>query len=158
MTSQHPAPARRRRGGRTGSSSLEFALVVGILMITCIGVVNLGLLLWTQEVLESAAAQTARCAALGSTVCNNSQNTPALYAVSVAAAQSFTGVIGAGNVSVLANATCASTPGHVAAGNNTVVTITSGYWSNFLPTIEPLVAPLRNKLLTATACYPSSAP
>ena len=129
-------------------------MVAGILLIACIGVVNLGLLLWTQEALQSAAMQTARCAALGASPCASPQQ----YAVNIAAAQSFPGVTNTANVWVQANATCASTQGNVTAGKYTVVTITSTYWSSLLASIESVANLLRSKVLTATACYPSAAP
>jgi Flp pilus assembly protein TadG len=139
---------RPRRGRRAGTTSLEFAMCASALILVCFGVMNVGVLLWTHEALQSAAAQTARCAALGSTLCSNAQQ----YAVDTAAAFTFTGVIATGDVWVQGNTTCASTSGHVTAGKYTVVTIVSHYWSTGL-----LPIPLGNKTLTATACYPSAA-
>ena len=142
-----PAQARRRRGARSGATAVEFALTSSALLMLCFGVMNLGLLLWTQEAIEAAAAATARCSALGASTCSNAQQ----YADSVAAAEAFTGVITTANVWVQANATCASTQGNVTAGKNTVVIITSSFWSSGL-----LSYPLGGKALGATACYPST--
>jgi Flp pilus assembly protein TadG len=152
---RRPQPARRRRGGRAGSTTLEFALIASTLLIICLGSINLGALLWTQEVMELAAADTARCVALGSSLCAN----PQTYAIGIAQQYSFNGVLPiVGSVNPVwshTNATCSSTSGNVTPGTNTVVTITSTYWSGTLSIFESLGMTLGTKVLTATACYPS---
>lgn len=151
MTTHPPRPVRRRRGGRAGSTSLEFGLIGGTLLVMCIGTIDLGLLLWSQEVLQLAATETARCVALGASPCA----TPASYAVGIASQYSFTGTITTGNVWVQGNATCASTQGHVTAGNYTVVTITDSYWATLFSAFEPVAIALgANTARTVTACYP----
>ena len=119
--------------------------------MTSIGVLQLGLLMWTQEALETAATQTARCSALGATTCANPQQ----YAVNIVSEWVLTGVVTTANVWVQANATCASTSGHVTSGKNAVVVITSSYWSTILPA-NWIPSPLGNNVLAASACYPTS--
>jgi Flp pilus assembly protein TadG len=137
------------RVGRSGATAVEFALVAWMLILASVGVIQLGLLMWTQEALESAAAQTARCAALGATTCTNAQQ----YAVNIVSGWTLSGVVTIANVWVQANATCTSTSGSVTAGKFTVVVISTNYWAtawNLLP------KPLGSKTLKATACYPTS--
>jgi len=147
---RHSGPARRRRGGRAGTSTIEFALVAATLLITCVGTVDLGLLLWSQEVLELAATDTARCVALGASPCSNPQS----YAVGIVTQYSFTNALTASNVWVQSNATCTSTNGHVTTGTYTVVTITDAFWSTFFA-FEPAAVVLGGSTpRTVTACYP----
>jgi Flp pilus assembly protein TadG len=144
--SDRPAPARRR-GGRAGSAAVEFALVCSAFLLICFGVVELGLLLWTQQALQSAAAKTARCVTLAATACANAQQ----YAVTTATTLSFTGVTAAGNVWVGQNVTCASKKGSAPPGKYTVVTISTNFWATGL-----LPPPLSTKAFTVSACYPSA--
>jgi len=142
-----------RRGRRAGSSSVEFALIAATLMITCVGSIDLGLLLWSQEVLELAATDTARCIALGASPCANA----ASYAVALTTQYGFTGMVTTANNNVWTqtHATCASTNGHVTAGNYAVVTITESYWATYLSAFEPLAVLLGGSTeRTVTACYP----
>lgn len=140
--------ARRRYGREAGATSLEFALVCSTLIFVILGIVGLGLLIWTQQALQASAELTARCVTLGATTCTNSKQ----FAVDTAAAWSMPGMVTTGNVWVQTGATCASTNGHVTAGKFTVVRISSNYWAG---TVLP--APFSAITLTATACYPSAA-
>jgi Flp pilus assembly protein TadG len=135
------------RGPRAGTVAVEFALVGSALFLICFGVLDLGILLWTQEALQSAAAQTARCAALGASTCTNPQQ----FAVNIVSAQTFAGVVTTGNVWVQSNATCTSTQGAVTAGKYTVVRISSSFWASGL-----LPPPLNLMTLKASACYPNA--
>jgi Flp pilus assembly protein TadG len=140
--------ARRHFGREAGTTSLEFALVCSTLIVVILGILGLGLMVWTQQALQASAELTARCVTLGATTCANAQQ----FAVNTVSTWSFSGVVTTGNVWVQSGATCTSTNGHVAAGKFTVVTISSNYWTGGL-----LPAPFSAVTLTATACYPSAA-
>jgi Flp pilus assembly protein TadG len=157
---KHPAPARRRRGRQAGSTTLEFALIVSALLIACIGTVDLGLLMWSQEVMELAAADTARCVALGSSLCS-APNSPQSYAASIVNQYTFSGGLPnlqPGNTSPVwsqTGVTCTSTSSSQTSGNYTVVTITDSYWATTLSAFEPALLALgANVNRTVTACYP----
>ena len=133
------AALRRLATQRQATTTVEFALVGGIMMLATFGTLDLGLLLWTQNALQSTAALAARCAAIASPLCPNVPN----YAVSMANAWTMPGLIAANNVTVTSVGTC-----NGATGTFQKVTITSSFWGNILP------PPFPNQTLTATACYP----
>jgi hypothetical protein len=122
---------------------VEFALLSGLLVLLLTGTLSVGILTWTQSGLQSVALLTARCLALGSPLCPSGPS----YAVSLAQARLFSGVISSSNVAVSSAVSCAG-----ATGQYTQVTITSSYWSAGL-----LVPPFNAITLTATSCYPSHA-
>ncbi len=59
-------PSRWRRG----SASVEFAIVVPVLLTLIFGIEEVGRLFWTQGTLEFAVTQAARCAAINKTLCS----------------------------------------------------------------------------------------
>jgi len=131
-------PSRRQSAGVV---SVEFAMLSGLLILLLVGTLGLGLLILSETGLQSIAAQTARCAALGSKLCA----TPADYAVQLAGQRLFSGVITSSDVSVTSAASCSG-----ASGQYTTVAITSDYWSNLLSFVLP------GATVTVSACYPSS--
>ena len=133
---------RRRWGRRAGSASVEFALTCSALFLICLGVLDLGIILWTEEAVQSAAGLTARCVALGATPCTNVKQ----YAVTTATAQTFNGVVTTANVTYSTKAVCpkSKTP----SGSYAVVTITPTYWATRLP------GALHGTPISATACSP----
>jgi len=134
-------PRRWRPGRRAGSASVEFALTCSALFLVCLGVLDLGIILWTEEAVQSAAALTARCVALGATPCANAKQ----YAVNLATAQTFAGVVTTANVVVQTGVNCPKSK--APSGNYTVVTINSTYWATSLS------GTLAGTPITATACY-----
>ena len=54
-----------RRDGERGAVALEFAYLAPILILLLIGIVQFGLAMWRISVIESAAREGARIAALG---------------------------------------------------------------------------------------------
>jgi Flp pilus assembly protein TadG len=127
-------------------------MVCAVLLAICFGLFDLGLVLWTRQAMQAAAALTARCAALGASACSNAQQ----YAVNAVAAWSMSGMVSTSNVWVQSNATCTSTKGNVTAGKNTVVTITSSYWTNGLVQNDWIPSSLASLTLNASACYPNA--
>ena len=138
-----------------GATTLEFALVSTILMVMIFGSVELGLMMWTRGTLQAIAAQTARCAAISSPICNNSTTTPQSYAVAQAATLLGSGLITAGDVTIATGTGCLS--GSAGSTIFEVVTITATPWvgvsaSGRFGTAYGALAPATE---TVTACYPT---
>lgn len=121
--------------------SVEFALIATALLTMTFGIIELGLVCWTYNALETAAETTARCVAIGAPACAN----PAQFAVDTAQTWLFPGVIAPADVTVATGDTCNNST----AGQYTKVTISSSRWSGTLP------GPLNVPVLTVQACYPS---
>jgi uncharacterized membrane protein len=76
-----------RRFGRfscdaAGSAAVEFALTIPILLLLLLGTAEFGRLLWTQNSIQSAVEQAARCAAFKLPGCANAAQTQT-YAASL---------------------------------------------------------------------------
>ena len=123
-----------------GAAALEFALVSLAFFPLCIGLAELGVLLWTQNVLQSTANLTARCVAISSPSCT----TPATFAVNNATTWLNGGTLTSAGVSVQKNASCSTAPGSFVK-----VTLSVSALSN-------MPQPLSNLTLSANACYPMS--
>lgn len=133
------AVLRRLAAQRRATTSVEFALVGSMMLLATFGTLDLGLLLWTQNALQSTAALAARCAAISSPLCSDVTN----YTVSLAGNWVMPGVISADNVTATSVGTC-----NGATGTFEQVAITSSFWANVLP------PPFHNQTLTVSACYP----
>jgi Flp pilus assembly protein TadG len=129
-----------RRRAEAGVVSVEFAMLAGLLVLLFLGTLSVGLLILSQTALQSVSAQTARCVALGSSLCPSAPQ----YAVQLARQRLFPGVITAADVTVSQATSC-----NGATGQYTTVTIASTYWSGLFPSA------LNGVSLTAQACYPS---
>jgi Flp pilus assembly protein TadG len=125
---------------RSGSSAVEFAIVASIFVPLCLGALDAGLLLWTKGILQSTAARTARCAAIGPTACSDVQQ----FAVTTAGNWAFPGIIAKTDVAQPVSMCISST-------QVTKVTITCAYWA---ATIMP--APFASKTLTVVAYFPTA--
>ena len=55
-----------------GASALEFGLTAPVFFLLLFGVIEVGLLFWTQIGLQHGAEMAARCASVNSTLCPNS--------------------------------------------------------------------------------------
>ena len=130
---------KRLLGDMRGVAAIEFAFASTALMLLVFGIVEMGRMLWTQQVLNGAAAETARCLAIGSINCPSG----GAYAATAAANRGVSDVQ-TNMVTVSANDACGST-----AGNFTKVTIAYGYAS-----VVPSFVPTPAGGLTATACFP----
>lgn len=69
---------------RSGSIAAEFALVVPILLLLTFSIIEFGRFMWTQNVLQSAVEDAARCSALNRPECTTVADVQT-YAVSKAA-------------------------------------------------------------------------
>ncbi len=130
---------RRLDRDRRGAAALEFALVSMILLLSSFALIEAGLLLWTRNALNIAAAQTARCVAVGAPVCGDPQQ----YAVGIAANWTQVTMVKAADVTVQINSTC-----NAAAGMFAQVTISSQYWVTVFP------PPFASMTMAAVACFP----
>ena len=132
------------RRARSGSTAVEFALIAGVFLTLCMGILEAGLLMWTQGALQSTASLTARCAAIVSPDCTTGA-TPGTPQYAAAAANSwvFPGIIVNPSVNVVSTTVCTSSVLYQK------VTITSTYWAGSL-----LPPPLNGKTLTAVAYFP----
>ena len=129
---------RRLRDHRSGAAALEFALVMLAFLPLSLGMIEVGLLLWTHNALQTTANFTARCVAISSPACTNA----ASYAVSTSQNWLQTGALTSSGVVVQTGASCAG-----GSGNMVKVTLSS--------TI-PMLSELSTNALTASACYPAS--
>jgi Flp pilus assembly protein TadG len=93
-----------RRFGRfscdaAGSAAVEFALTIPVLLLLLLGIAEFGRLMWTQNSIQYAVEQAARCAAFKLSSCGNAAQTQT-YAASLvhgytAVAAEFTVTYGA---------------------------------------------------------------
>ena len=132
------AVMRRFCAARRGETAIEFALVGGLLVLLLLAPIELGLMIWTGSSLQAVAAQTARCAAIGSCSAN-----PADYAVNLAQQWITAGAINAKDVQVQTTSSCNN-----ASGQFEQVRITSSIWAG------ALVSPLSGTTQVASACFP----
>jgi hypothetical protein len=121
-------------------TSVEFAICGSALTLFYAAIIGLAALAWAETALQSVAADTARCVALGNTACSSAQQ----YAVSLAQQRIYAGAIATSDVAI---ATAASCPG--ATGQYAVVTITAHEWA------AALTGPLLGQVVHAKACFPS---
>ena len=140
------------RAGSKASTTVEFAVVGGMLCLVTFGIVETGLLWWLKSGMQLTASLTARCGAIGYTyptaanVSCTSTSTTQNYAVNTSQNWLFPNMITANNVTVTPRAT--GTACNSAPGNYFSVSITSGFFRSLPP-------PLGNYTsLQTTACYP----
>jgi Flp pilus assembly protein TadG len=137
------ARVRRLAHDRGGVAAIEFALVSLAFFPLCFGIIELGLMLWTQDVLQTAALMTARCVAVSAPACT--ANAPQ-YAVTSASTWLNAGMLTVGGVSIKTNATCATAP-----GTAVVVTLTSTYFA-----MQTLPFGIISGTVSVKGCYPTS--
>ena len=137
-----PAIRHRLTRDRKASTVPETAIVLALLIPMLLAGIDLGLMMWTKGTLQSVAAMTARCAALGSTSCAN----PQAYAVSLANSWLGSALIANANVTVNSTATTCQN----ATGSFEVITITASIWTGSI--VYPVA--LNGRTQTLTACYP----
>ena len=114
-----------------GASALEFALTAPVFFLFIFGIIEFGLLFWTQLGLQHGTEMAARCATVNSTLCPNSN------AITTYAAQQAFG---------LTFPTQTFTHSASACGN----LVSASYTFQFMQFLN--VSPI---VLTAQACFPS---
>lgn len=123
--------AGRFRHDQRGASALEFALIAPAFFVFVIGIIECGLMLWTQIGMQHGAEMAARCASVNTAVCGNAD------AIMSYAAQQALGL------SLPSSTFSVATPG---CGNQ----VSASYVFQFPQILN--VAPLT---LSAQACFPS---
>jgi Flp pilus assembly protein TadG len=118
-----------------GATAVEFALVALPVLLFILGIMQVGFIVWTDNLLHFAVDATARCAAVKSTTlpCNN--NPPTLTNMQTTANQIFAPLSGA--TFSLNNTNCSGDNG---------IGLVGTYKIKFLFTV--------NLTLTANSCYP----
>lgn len=70
-SSAHSPP---RRGARSGSVAVEYAIVLPLLLLMVFGLVDSGRIFWTYTTLSRSVAAAARCAAINTVTCGTAEN------------------------------------------------------------------------------------
>lgn len=122
-----------------GTTTLEFAFAAVALVLVVFGGAEMGRMVWTQQVLQAAATETARCLAIGSANCPDG----GIFAATAAANRGLSGVQ-TSNVAISANDPCGA-----AAGTYTRVTINYAFTA-----VVPAYVPVPAGGLSASACFP----
>ena len=142
---------RSFRRATGGAAALEFAAVLGPLLLLVFGVFEFGRLLWVREALQETAMAGARCMGLSASSCAasgaySSSNTTT-FVENTAAKWDIT--LTASNIALDNNATCA---GVSATNGFSSVTITYTFQS----VVPTFISSLNGgKALTSTACFPN---
>jgi Flp pilus assembly protein TadG len=137
------ASLRQLIKGTGGTTAVEFAFASVALIAFIFGIIEFGRMLWTQQVLQTVAAETARCVAIASPDCP----VAAAYAVSVAAKRGLSTVTT--NEIAVSGAPPAGDTCGVAGGVFTKVTVTYPFI-----TVVPAYIPQPTGGLSAHACFP----
>ncbi|MEK9279701.1 MULTISPECIES: TadE/TadG family type IV pilus assembly protein [unclassified Bradyrhizobium] len=114
-----------------GASALEFALTAPVFFLFIFGIIEFGLLFWTQLGLQHGTEMAARCATVNSTLC------PSGSAITNYAAQQAFGLTLPAETFTYSSSTC---------GNQ----VSASYSFQF-----PQILNLSPVMLTARACFPS---
>jgi Flp pilus assembly protein TadG len=126
---------------RRGSTALEFAIVGSPFILLLLFIVGGGMLLWAKSAMQIAAAQTARCVAIGSLDCTDRT----AYATGVLQQWGVANILPSVVVSVQTGQTCSFTAGHYAS-----VTLTAAAGP-----VGQVIPGMSNATMTSTACFPS---
>ncbi|WP_271583750.1 TadE/TadG family type IV pilus assembly protein [Bradyrhizobium sp. CCBAU 45389] len=114
-----------------GASALEFALTAPVFFLFIFGIIEFGLLFWTQLGIQHGSEMAARCATVNSTLC------PSSSAITSYAAQQAYGLTLPAETFTFSTSAC---------GNE----VSANYAFTF-----PQVLNLSPVTLTARACFPS---
>jgi Flp pilus assembly protein TadG len=128
---------------RCGTAAVDFAMVSVVFLPLCFGIVELGIVLWVQNTLQTTAELTARCVATQNTACSDAN----AYAVNAASAWLPSGMVRTADVTVSTGASCNGSP-----GTAVIVTISHGYWGG-----TSLPPPFRSLTTSASSCFATGA-
>jgi Flp pilus assembly protein TadG len=124
---------------RRGAAALDFAMVSIVFLPLCFGIIELGIMLWVENTLQTTATVTARCVSTANAVCSNAQQ----YAVDQATAYLPSGMVSTGDVTVSTGASCNSAP-----GTAVIVTIAHTFWET-----EILPPPYQSLAISVSSCF-----
>ncbi len=136
---------------RRGATAVEFAAVLGPLLILIFGVFEYGRLLWTREALQETATAGARCMGMSATSCasGGAYNATSTGTYLKTQATNWGLTLTDANISLNNNTTCA---GVSTANGFSSVTITYTFQS----IVPSLITSLNTSpVLTSTACFPN---
>ena len=142
----------RLRRDKRGAAAVEFAAVIGPLLLLTLGVFEFGRLLWTREALQETASAGARCMGMSATSCASggsySSGNTMTYVESVASNWGVT--LANTNITLNNSATCAG----VSAPNGfSTVTISYTFQSIVPNEVRALTG---GEVLSNTACFPNN--
>ena len=128
---------------RRATAAVDFAMVsVGFLPL-CFGIIELGIMLWIQNTLQTAAELTARCVATQNAACSDAKS----YAVATASVWLPSGMVKTADVTVSTGASCNGSP-----GSAVIVTISHSYWGS-----TNLPPPFRSLATSVSSCFATGA-
>jgi Flp pilus assembly protein TadG len=141
-------PLRRFARAADGATAVEFALVIGPLVLLLFGTIEFSRLLWTREALQSAASAGARCMGVLQSSCASagaySSGNAASFVIAKASALHVT--LTASNLTLSNTATCAGVSGFSQVSIN----------YTFETAVPQLLGSLSAGIpLSATACFPN---
>jgi Flp pilus assembly protein TadG len=128
---------------RRGTAAVDFAMVSVVFLPLCFGIIELGIVLWVQNTLQTTAELTARCVATQNTACGDAKS----YAVATASAWLPSGMVNAADVTVSTGASCNGSP-----GTAVIVTITHNFWGG-----TNLPPPFQSLTTSASSCFATGA-
>lgn len=132
--------------GRSGTTSIEFAIVAPVLIMLLFGGIEYSRMMWTWQALQLTGDQTARCVAIGGTACAS----PASYAVTTAkgyglSSLAVTGVVVDTQSAASSPVVCALPTGNTASHVKLSLSFTSPMY---------VIIPALAKTLTTHSCFP----
>ena len=136
---------------RGGASAVEFAFVVGPMVLLILGVFEFGRVIYTRQALHETAQQTARCLGILQTNCtlNGAVDADAAIDFAQAVGRSWWVAIESDEVAIDDDATCGG------VGDFSQVTITH----TFQTALPAIVTDIVNvTTLQSTACFPNATP
>ena len=111
MVSSNLGTARRFARASDGATAVEFAIVAPVLLMLLLGIMEAGRALWTQNALNFAVEQAARCAAIDQNNCGSSTQVKS-FAANVSGAD-FSSSIFTVTAAACGNLVSASYPMHL---------------------------------------------
>ena len=124
---------------RRGEAALDFAMVSIVFLPLCFGIIEVGIMMWVQNTLQTTATLTARCVATGNSACTDAKQ----YAVDQATSYLPSGMVSTSDVTVLTGASCNSSP-----GTAVIVTIAHTFWD-----ASVLPPPFQSLSTSVSSCF-----
>jgi Flp pilus assembly protein TadG len=143
MTRPAAAPALLR--DRRAVAAIEFAIVGSVLFVCSLGVIDLGMIIWTQGSLQAVAADAARCGAISAAGCTTTSAVQT-YVQTEAANWIMNTMISGLTINVNSAVNTATCPA-ISTGTYETVQISTTYLSSWLP------PPLSNYSIDVCASY-----
>jgi Flp pilus assembly protein TadG len=140
--------ARRLLRARAGVTTLEFGLIAVPMLMLAMGIIEYGRLIWTNQVLEDAAAAGARCMGVLATGCTSGGAYSASATSTYLQQQLNDAEVAISSATV--NLSTSTTCGGVGGFSQVTIAYT------FHTVLPLLLTPLANGIpLTAQACFPN---